>query len=382
MTATPVLIAAYSGRTLAASARRAGYVPLVADSYADSDTRSLAHAVEHLSGTVAHGFRTKPLLEAFDRLSAQCQAAPCGLVVGSGFEDTPALLESLEKHVTLLGCSPETVRKCSDPSVLFPLLQDIGIPHPETRMLPPDDGKGWLSKRVGGSGGTHIARCKPKPAATPNRYFQRQCPGRPLSALAITSAKGTAFAFSKQWCNPLPRRPFRYGGAAGNITLPAELESNLIDIMLALLEPLDLVGLVSFDFLVDGGDVLLIDVNPRPGAALDVLDDDQGTLFKAHIAAATGDDPIEVLKDGWSPASRAAAYLYADHGTITVPDTAWPEWTADRPIPGSVIEQHHPLATVIVQSDDAASAETECRARLAQLEQMLYESKKLEDAKP
>lgn len=164
--------------------------------------------------------------------------------------------------------------------------------------------------------------------------------------------------------------------------MPAELESNLIDIMLALIKPLELVGLVSFDFLFDGNDVLLIDVNPRPGATLDILDDENGTLFKAHIAATTGNDPIEVLKDGWSPAPRAAAYLYADRGPVTVGEVPWPEWTADRPSPGTVIEHHHPLATVIVQGDDAISVETECRGRLAQLEQMLYESKKLEDAKP
>lgn len=382
MTALPVLIAGYSGRALAASARRAGYVPLVADSYADSDTRSLAHAVEHLPDAVAHGFRTKPLLNAFDKLTAQSGAAPCGLVVGAGFEDTPALLDALGKHVTLLGCSPETVRSCSDPDVFFPLLKQLGIPHPETVTTPPQDGTGWLSKLAGGSGGTHIARCKAKPTAMPNRYFQRMSPGHPLSALAITSEKGTAFAFSKQWCNPGPRRPFRYGGSAGNITLPAELESNLIDIMLALIKPLELVGLVSFDFLFDGNDVLLIDVNPRPGATLDILDDENGTLFKAHIAATTGNDPIEVLKDGWSPAPRAAAYLYADRGPVTVGEVPWPEWTADRPSPGTVIEHHHPLATVIVQGDDAISVETECRGRLAQLEQMLYESKKLEDAKP
>ena len=38
-----LLIVAVSGRALAASARRAGFVPLVADFFADTDTRQIAH---------------------------------------------------------------------------------------------------------------------------------------------------------------------------------------------------------------------------------------------------------------------------------------------------------------------------------------------------
>ncbi len=382
MTERSVLIASYSGRALAASARRAGYVPLVVDAYGDTDTRAAVAAIRCLPDAVVHGFRATPLLAALAEIESANDDEPIGLMLGAGFEDTPGLIETLAQHYTLLGCSPQTVRRCSEPKDLFGLLAHLGVPHPETSLTPPADGTGWLSKLAGGSGGTHIARCTRHPTAMPHRYFQRAVRGEAISALGITSDKGTAFAFSRQWVSPAPRRPFRYGGAVGNIEIDCELEARLVDTMLALCEALKLVGLVSFDFVVDAGEPLLVDVNPRPGATLDVLDDTSGTLFKAHLVAAAGEDPIDVLQDGWAPATVAAAYLYADHGPLTVPPIAWPEWSADRPAPGTVIDHHAPLATVIAEAATPDAAEALCRERLSALEQMLYQNQKSEDASP
>lgn len=379
MSAETILIAAYSGRALAASARRAGYAPLVVDAYADLDTREIAADVRCLPDAADHGFRAASLMPALDELASQAASPPVGIVLGAGFEDTPQLIETLASHYTLLGCSSQTVRRCSDPASFFGLLKHLGIPHPETSLAPPASGSGWLSKLAGGSGGTHIVRCKSQPAALPSRYFQRAVPGEAISAMGITSARGSAFAFSRQWVNPAPRRPYRYGGAVGDIEIDAELEARLVDTMLALCEALELSGLVSFDFLVDGGDALLVDVNPRSGASLDVFDDASGTLFKAHIAAVRGDDPIDILKAGWQPATMAAAYLYADRGQLTVPDIAWPEWALDRPAAGAVIAEHHPLATVLANSATPEGAEARVRERLAVLEDMLYQGKNLED---
>ena len=95
---------------------------------------------------------------------------------------------------------------------------------------------------------------------------------------------------------------------------------------------LGLKGLVSLDFIVNAGVAHLIEVNPRPGAGLDVFDDASGTLFKAHVAAASGADPTPLLAASWRPEPRAAAYFYADRAALKVPEISWPEWTSgDRP---------------------------------------------------
>ena len=58
MTGAPVLIAALSGRGLAASARRAGYEPLVADAFGDSDTAEHAAAARCVTDAARIGFRS------------------------------------------------------------------------------------------------------------------------------------------------------------------------------------------------------------------------------------------------------------------------------------------------------------------------------------
>ncbi len=70
--------------------------------------------------------------------------------------------------------------------------------------------------------------------------------------LGIVSKQSNAFAISRQWTSPLPRRPYRYGGSAGSLMVDEDLEARLISMALELADELDLVGLVSFDFLVDG----------------------------------------------------------------------------------------------------------------------------------
>ncbi len=68
-----VLIAAFSGRALAQSARRAGYEPLVVDAFGDLDTREAATDFRVIDGAVATGFKTKPVVTALDALAASAR---------------------------------------------------------------------------------------------------------------------------------------------------------------------------------------------------------------------------------------------------------------------------------------------------------------------
>ncbi len=397
---------------LAASARRAGYVPLVVDSFADADLATHAHAAECLPKAFLEGFHRKSLTAALDRLVAAAPSPPVGLVLGAGFEESPDLIGRLGERYGLLGCTAEAVRKAKDPAVLFPMLAEMGIRHPETRLERPADGAGWLTKRIGGSGGTHIRECSPSPrsgregrgegqqrmqgegprqaaayVAAPHpdplpvkdgdrekvrRYYQRRVEGMPVSVMAVMSPRGEAVAFTRQWVEPAPRMPFRYGGAAGHLTLPPDLEAELVSIALPLGRRLGLRGLVSFDFAVGAEGPLLVDVNPRPGATLDVLDDGAGTLFAAHVAACRGGSAADLLAREWRPRHRASAYLYADGGPLTIGAVVWPDWAADLPGTGTIIPRHAPVATVGAEGATPAEAEARCRNRLEALAEMLY----------
>jgi len=368
LTTETVLIAALSGRTLAASARRAGFAPLVVDAFADLDTCQGASGVRRLAQATRLGFRARPLLAALDALAQQARSAPIGLVLGSGFEDTPKLVATLTRRFPLLGNDALTIARTKDPGFFFPLLDRLGIAHPQTRIDPPPDPEHWLSKRVGGSGGAHVVACQLAKSSR-RRYFQRRMHGLPVSVLAVARQDAVRIAgFSRQWTAGSGPRPYRYGGAVGPVGLGAAIEEHVRTTVEAVCGALRLVGLVSFDFLLADGVSYLLEVNPRPGATLDIFDDAAGGLFCAHVAACQ-DREFAIAQ---AQSIRAAGVLYADRGPLGIGALAWPLWTSDRPGPGTRISYSRPIATVFATGETATTAEYNCRRRLDELALMLY----------
>ncbi|MGB4866625.1 MAG: ATP-grasp domain-containing protein [Hyphomicrobium sp.] len=373
MTST-VLIAAFSGRALAQSARRAGFIPLVADAFGDLDTRHAAHDFRAVNGAMQTGFRAKNLIAALDALVAAAPSKPIGLVLGSGLEDKPRLVDILDRRYGILGCNVEALQACKDPRIFFPVLDELGIAHPQTSIAVPQNSEGWLSKRIGGSGGRHIRQCTSGAKAKPRRYFQKQMQGARISVHALVACDGISTGMSRQWASPSPAQPFRYGGAVAIDEETTPAAPAMLSAVDKLSRALDLKGMASFDFIVDGGVAHLLEVNPRASATLDIFDDDQGTLFAAHIAAAQG-KPLE-RRGSDSAHFKAAAILHADRGALTLGKFDWPSWTADQGAAGTEIPAGAPLATVLATADTSDAAAAAARVRLAELESLIYESSK------
>lgn len=368
MTADTVLIAALSGRGLAASARRAGFLPLVADAFGDSDTAEIATGARCVADAARIGFRAKPAFAALAELEAAAPSPPIGLILGSGFEDRPKLIAALARRYRLVGNCAATIARAKNPASFFPLLDTLGIHHPATQLAPPSNADGWLSKRVGGSGGTHVIDAAAADRS-PRRYYQRRIDGVPHSVLAVATKSAVHIVgISRQWPVGQGPRPCRYGGAVGPVSLPTAVEASMRGTAKAVCAALGLVGLVAFDFIVTGDAPSLIEVNPRPGATLDVFDDADGALFRAHLDACSGTAPRLAARAG----ARAAAILYADPGSVTIGAVRWPDWTADRPRPGTRVPRHRPIATVFAAADTAETAFESCRRRLDELAEMLY----------
>jgi uncharacterized protein len=365
-----VLIAAFSGRSLAQSARRAGYEPLVADAFGDLDTQAAAENYRVLDGVMQTGFRTKPLIAALDDLSRSADSPPIGLVLGSGFEDKPRLVAALASRFKLLGADTETYKACKDPRIFFPLLDKWGIAHPETQIQPPANPEGWISKRIGGSGGRHIRICEKLQRAKPRRYFQRQLTGKLISVSGAFLSPGVLLTLTRQWIAPSSEYPFRFGGAVSAPQVDLGLRRQLVEGADAIGDAFGLKGLASFDFIIENGVPYLLEVNPRPGASLDVLDDGPGFFFRTHIAACLGNPFDPDLKV--SRSAKAIAILHADRGSITLGEIPWPDWSADRGRPGTFVLQGAPLATAFAEAPTADAAEALARARLAELEDLIY----------
>jgi predicted ATP-grasp superfamily ATP-dependent carboligase len=364
-----VLIAAASGRALAQSARRGGYLPLVADFFADQDTAALAHAVVRIEHGLARGMGEARLLAACDTLARSRQ--PIGVVCGTGFEDRPQLLARLGERWRLLGNDPQTVTTVKDPGVFAALCRACDVPHPDTLASPPREPGGWLAKRAGGAGGSHIASATAQDFSNSGVYFQRATPGAPVSALFLADGRhAMALGFSTQWASPTAQRRFRYGGAVRPAALAPEIADVLAAALQRLMQAIPLVGLNSADFLVDGDEFRLLEINPRPGATLDVFEPAEGSLFALHVAACEGrltSTPPRL--DG----ACAAAIAYADRDIAAAPAMQWPEWTADRPRPGTAIKAGEPLCTVKAAAATAAAAKARVDERLALVLAMVHD---------
>lgn len=359
MDSNAVLIAAVSGRALAASARRGGFAPLVVDVFGDQDT--LAAAAAHVRVEPLNGYRISAdaLFAAFETLAQAHE--PCGAVCGTGFEDRPDLLERIAQRWGLVGNSAATVQRIKDPLAFAQLCRDCGVPHPEISLTRPADMSGWLAKRTGGAGGVHI-----RPAADDhdrNFYFQRRVAGVPVSALLLADGRrALVLGFSRQWSSATPSRPFRYGGAAQPARLGVDIERAMTTAIDRLVAAAALVGLNSADFLLDGEDFQLLEINPRPGATVDIFEPPGGSLFAMHVAACRGALPeTPPVYDG----ARAGAIVYADQAIAAVPEMDWPDWTADRPVAGSAVAAGGPLCTVFAGAPTAEAAQAQVERRAA-----------------
>jgi predicted ATP-grasp superfamily ATP-dependent carboligase len=254
-----------------------------------------------------------------------------------------------------------------EPATLKAALDSLEIPSPAIRLGVPASKDGWLVKRRGGSGGGHIRPWDGKPPDNSRGavYFQERVAGIPISALFI-GAEGRAIlvGFSRQWESASPAYPFRFGGAChlGKEELCPRLLRDMIRRTAPLFQAFPMTGLVSLDFLVDGARWNLLEINPRPGATLDIFDIEGTNLFEHHVKAASGilpETPFHFVK------AAAAEIVYADEGALELkPEVTLPDWIKDQPDPDASIERNDPICTVFAMAGDANAALNLCKERV------------------
>jgi uncharacterized protein len=348
-----LLIAAISGRSLARAARRAGFTPLVTDFFADLDTQELAHACRKLGG-LDRGMRWGPLCRALEALEKEAPSPVLGLVYGAGFEDRLPLLTNIAARWPLLGNDASIVESIKSPTRFFALLDRLGIPHPKTVLKRPAREAGWLAKRCGGAGGSHIVPCR-SGNHRPGTYYQRHAEGMSVSVQLVANGEDArVLGFSEQWTAPNPRSRWRYCGAVQPAALTATVKGKMAEMAARLAGAFRIKGLASADFILGETGPLLLEVNPRPGATLDIFDSDATPLLKLHLdAVMTGKLPRLGLKIDQATAS---AIVYAKEALVVPAGVNWPPWAADRPKPGDRIDKLRPICTVWARAATSARA--------------------------
>src|SRR3984957_9690510 len=337
-----ILLGAFSARSLASSASHAGFAALSIDVFGDGDTREMSFASVKLDGGLSEGLTPDKVVCAVEMLISAHD--PVGLIYGAGFEHQPETIAAIGRKTRIFGNRADALKRAKDPGALARVCEANGVRHPQVAFAPPDEPERWLMKRQGAAGGAHIAAAHEASGASPDCYYQLRVTGESISALFLASEKRTEIiGLTMQWTAPTEASPFRYGGAAGPVDIDPAQAEEIVRSVSAIASELDLVGLNSADFLVSADAVWLIEVNPRPGATLDVFESDNDPLFARHIAACEG----RLTRASPSLTFKAAEIVYAPCDIVAPEGRSWPDWAVDRSPPGTRFSTGDPLCMVL-----------------------------------
>lgn len=353
--AAPIAVAALSARMLAEAAREAGFPCIALDIFGDGDTCRAASAWLPIGGGERLVIAPRPFLAALYRLKGEGAA---GWIPGSGFEAQPELLAAGDRRLPLVGNPPEAVARVRDPVEFFGCLDALRIPHPAVRFAPPPYPLGWLAKDAASSGGWGV-RPAGLVAPGPGIYYQRLAPGVPYSALFLADGRGARLVgVQRQIARPLGERPYVFRGCIGPLPVAPALEETLAGMVDALAGEFGLKGLNGLDFLLVGGEVAVLEVNPRPPASLELYRDRfPGGLLAAHWAACREGRLPDLYPVAGQPVRGFEVVFARRPGQVSgslAEALAGRPWCHDLPAPGAALARGLPACTVSAAGADAS----------------------------
>jgi predicted ATP-grasp superfamily ATP-dependent carboligase len=366
-----VAVAGVSARLVAQSAARAGLRVAALDIFGDRDTRETAELWFDI-GCGALAVDRVRLVDALTRIARLPDLL--GWIGCSGLEPLMAQLCREPGLPRLLGNTAATLEAVREPRRFFALLDALRITHPAVSFERPTPPDGWLFKDADGCGGTHIwPAAQVDAAAVPARgYFQRIGNGWSMSALFI-GAHGCAYliGFAEQLSRPIGALNYVHAGSIGPIRMPPVLVARLQAALDALCERTGLVGINSCDFLYDGTDFQLLEINARPSSTMALYETASPDAWPRGLLACH----LDACRFGRAPSSASLALAReprwcAGQQVLFAPapftvSAAFSDACAndpqcrDVPMPGIAIDAGQPVCTLVVR---AASVDAVRRA--------------------
>jgi predicted ATP-grasp superfamily ATP-dependent carboligase len=339
-----VIVIGNSVRSIACSARRAGYVVYAIDRFGDVDTQKCATKAQ--------------IIENMDEMELQRSIGSFGgadaIILGPGFEHL--------KFENALNNSEERMEEAGNKSKLPKKLESMGIAHPVTELVDKAEGIRFplMVKPISGSGGMKniIIRNDEElnlfREQTGSHEFiaQEFVEGIPCSSSIIsTGDEAVVVAVNEQligipW---LTRLPFAY---CGNIT-PFETkfrkEMEYFSKQIAI--EFKLKGSNGVDFMLTDKGVKVIEINPRFQGSIDTVELSTGmNIFDAHIKSFFGELPE--LREPRCFAAKNIIYadkkleIKRDLSDMLVKYMSKGK-AADIPRSGQEIHQDEPVTTIL-----------------------------------
>lgn len=349
-----LLIIAGSGRMLAEAAQKIGLKVLVIDLYADLDTREYALEVCRVSSLALDH-----VLPVLDDVVGRYRVRQ--VVYGSGLEPYPETLDYLDERMKVLGNSPIVFRSLQNKVEFFTVLADLRIPFPGVSFVAPDADYDWLVKPMQGQGGLGICRHYHE-ATAKGVYWQKFQAGTPESVLFLADMQDAlVVGFNTQFNVKLSAGlEFVFSGLINHSILSRSQRVLMSGWLTRCVRAFALKGLNSLDFIHDGEQMSVLEINPRPSASMQLYDD----LLTRHIAACRGSLPDALPRQKGFTGFRV---VYADKDLRIPDEVIWPDWALDRPEAGFVCRAGQPVCSVISRRNEPERVEAELASRQQQI---------------
>ncbi len=384
-----LLLIGFNTRPLAESAARTGCSFISVDFFGDLD-----HA---LLCPVYSPRRPLPGFPAGERINMECitewgiflarQGAWDHLVYGSGFENRPDLLRALLKEGgLLLGNSPHSLEGVRDPAVLYKVLCSAGYHVPKAYYS--DSGaaeceRHWIIKPLKSGGGRGVRLKKPGEAIPEGSICQEYISGRQCSFTFVADGSSSlVLGISEQLAGTgfCKERDFGYVGNLFPLEVKERepLRETVEGIARRLTTAFELKGLNGVDFIFDGENCWVIEVNPRYSASMELLEMAYGvSLFELHLLAAKGkwqevekvaeQMPVKQSSRQWGAVwGKKVIYTGSRVRVRTMQEgrlRSERDWARqmyqlglrDLPFPGEIISAGSPVATAVARGESSAA---------------------------
>jgi predicted ATP-grasp superfamily ATP-dependent carboligase len=389
----PLLLVGGSVRFLAESSHRAGWRVHAADRFGDADLLAVA---------ASHRFLETDLERAADPFPHLPQS-PC--MFTGGAENAPLFLERMAAGRPLAAASPAAVRGVRDPRYLAELASEAGLAYPETHFDPsrlPVDGS-FVVKPLASAGGQGIMAWHGSGNLRSPSLWQRRHSGLDHGISLVLEPESAprllGVARAPRCRAEAGPSPWAYVGSVTIDTPP--WTDRVLDLAARAAARHGLRGAIGVDCLVeDSGRVLVLEINPRPTASMELFERLTGLSIAAtHLAAfgiaspagsgrsAAGDpsacpapDVASLRASRARHAGKAILYAPVEMNITPVFDQAIREraamWSADDhglpavadlPREGTRIGGRHPLLTVFAEADSPDEVDGLLESRLQAL---------------
>lgn len=345
---------------MAESAVRSGYPVIALDAFGDSDMQTFCKGYS-LWRDFQCAFSASNLFRASRSLEFDCVSYT------SNLENYPSVVKNFSLGARILGNMPEALSRVRNWPELYKTLEENGFRVPVTvytvNELPGNFHGQWLQKPVRSGSGRLVSVWKPGQKLKRGYLLQEFVQGLNCSASFIANGKDAVVVGMTEQLIGMPgsRSPnFLYRGNLLPVESPAHIVNdisiiNQVQQITALLtREFGLVGFNGIDFILEDGRVCVIEVNPRYGASLEVIERAYGLpIYDLHYKAITqGELPsFDIRNSGKMPDQfLAKTILYADRDGVA-PDTS--NWLSrgvrDIPHSGETIKKGQPICTLFAE---------------------------------